>query len=146
MIEKIQKKATKIPNSLKNFTYEERLRLLSLPSLEFRRFREDLIATFKICKTQFLSDHIFQFKTSPTRGHIWSLFKTRNHTKYTKSSLANRVFEHWNSLPNGIENFSLNQLKAQIDKQFCLQRYGASLVAPSIEAPGSRLDSLQGAC
>ena len=68
MIEKIQKKATKIPNSLKNFSYEERLRLLSLPSLEFRRFREDLIPTFKICKTQFFVRPYFPIQSLSHQG------------------------------------------------------------------------------
>jgi ribonuclease P/MRP protein subunit RPP40 len=44
-IEKIQRRATKIP-SLKGLSYQERFFVLNLPSLEKRRVRGDLIEFF----------------------------------------------------------------------------------------------------
>ena len=109
-------------------SYEDRLKEVHLPSLAFRRFREDIITTFKICNIPFLVSEIFEFKQTPTRGHIWSLYKTRTKSKFMKSSLRNRVFSSWNGLPDGLENFSLNQLKTLLDKHFYLGRYGSSSV------------------
>ena len=49
-LEKIQKKATKIPNKLKNMSYEYRLKALGLTKLEERRRRGDLIYMYKLNK------------------------------------------------------------------------------------------------
>ena len=47
-IENLQRRATKIVPEIKDLSYEERLRELNLPTLEYRRRREDLIQMFKI--------------------------------------------------------------------------------------------------
>ena len=49
-IEKVQRHFTKRIHSVKNLEYEDRLRVLKLPSLEFRRVRGDLIEVYKILK------------------------------------------------------------------------------------------------
>jgi hypothetical protein len=117
-IEKIQRKATKIPRGLSKLSYEDRLKKLNLPTLEFRRLREDIITIFKICKLPFLSDQILTFKKSSTRGHNLSLFKQRYTTKISRGSISNRVFEIWNKLPNQLPTFTLNQLKSCLSRQF----------------------------
>jgi len=50
LIEGVQRKATKLITSLKEKTYEERLRLLNLQTLETWRVRGDLIEVFKMFK------------------------------------------------------------------------------------------------
>ena len=50
MIEKVQKRATKLIVTIANQTYEERLRHLNMPSLLHRRRRGDMIEMFKIMK------------------------------------------------------------------------------------------------
>ena len=47
-IENVQRRATKYLPTLKNMTYEERLKKLNLPTLQYRRMRGDLIETYKI--------------------------------------------------------------------------------------------------
>ena len=49
MIEKVQRRATKLVSSLRELSYEERLRKLKLPTLAYRRLR-DLIQVYKIMK------------------------------------------------------------------------------------------------
>jgi len=47
-LEKVQKRATKLISSLKHNSYEERLRILHLPTLKFRRIKGDMIEVYKI--------------------------------------------------------------------------------------------------
>jgi len=49
-LEGVQRRATKLITSIKNKTYEDRLRLVNLTTLETRRLRGDLIEVFKILK------------------------------------------------------------------------------------------------
>ena len=46
-IENVQRRATKYLPTLKNMTYEERLKKLNLPTLRYRRMRGDLIEPTK---------------------------------------------------------------------------------------------------
>ena len=49
IVESVQRHFTKCIIGTKYLSYKERLKFLGLPSLEFRRFRGDLIETYKIC-------------------------------------------------------------------------------------------------
>ena len=48
IIEAVQRRATKLVPTLKNLSYEERLRKLDLPTLVYRRSRRDMVETYKI--------------------------------------------------------------------------------------------------
>ena len=50
LIEGVQRRATKLISDLKDKSYENRLRILNLTTLETRRLRGDLIEVFKIFK------------------------------------------------------------------------------------------------
>ncbi len=47
-LERIQQAATKLPESLRDYTYEERLERLDLTTLETRRERGDLIMMYRL--------------------------------------------------------------------------------------------------
>jgi hypothetical protein len=49
-LEKVQRRATKIPTKLSRLSYDQRLAELGLTSLKDRRVRGDLIQMFKIMK------------------------------------------------------------------------------------------------
>ena len=48
MIDNVQKRATRLVERLRTLTYEERLRVLRIPTLEYRRQRGHAIKIFKI--------------------------------------------------------------------------------------------------
>jgi len=49
-LERVQKRATKLIPELSNKPYKDRPMALNLPTLKYRRYREDMIELFKIVK------------------------------------------------------------------------------------------------
>ena len=47
-IERVQKRATKLVYNVRNTSYIDRLRVLKIPSLTYRRFRGDMIQVYKL--------------------------------------------------------------------------------------------------
>ena len=56
MLERVQHRATRIVLGLSNLRYEERLRILNLPTLEYRRNRGDAIEVFKYLHGKYTVD------------------------------------------------------------------------------------------
>ena len=119
-IETVQRKFTKYIKGMHHMSYENRLRIIKLPSLEYRQLRGDLIQVFKIAKNFYdpiSTESIFDFETSSRlRGHMYKINKQiTNKTKY-KNFFSNRIINSWNSLPNHIiDAKSINEFKNKID-------------------------------
>ena len=79
-LEKVQKRATKMIPQLSKFSYEDRLRHLNLPTLEYRRFRGDMIQVFKIVCGFHDVDSVVKFNMHDnicnTRGNIYKMQQT----------------------------------------------------------------------
>ena len=63
-IESVQRNFTKRIIGMKDLDYHERLKILKIPSLEFRRFRGDLIEMYKICHKLYdpiTTNELFEF-------------------------------------------------------------------------------------
>ena len=78
LIESVQRRYTKRIIGAEHLSHKERLKLFDLPSLEFRRFRGDMIETYKM--THKLYDYkvfsrLFTLQESITRGHDFKLVK-----------------------------------------------------------------------
>ena len=74
-VEKVQRRATKMVNEVKELSYEDRLRALQLPSLLHRRRRGDMTCTYKLITGKFKMNKDDFFKTSKltTRGHNFKI-------------------------------------------------------------------------
>ena len=122
LLEKVQKRATKLVPALKDKPYEERLVALNLTTLETRRIRGDLIEAFKILKgiDNIAVERFFTLSNvHNTRGHSLKLFKLTCNLDVRKYSLAYRVVNIWNSLTDEvIACDSITSVKSRLDKFF----------------------------
>ena len=107
-IENVQKRATRFIPGLKGLSYEERLRVLKLPTLTYRRLRGDLIETYKILTCKYDQDVCKDFlklrEDSARRGHNLKLFKLRSNNNLRARSFPHRTVNVWNILPQEVVN------------------------------------------
>jgi len=129
-IEKVQRRATKLISGCSKLSYEDRLKITGLPTLEARRDRGDLIEVFKILKGYSKVDYkkFFQLAGScKTRGNKYKLLKSRSRLDIRKHFFSQRVVNEWNKLPNTVvEAQSVNSFKNKYDNYVKLQKVANS--------------------
>ena len=81
LLEKVQRRFSKMINNMEGLSYEERLRRLNLWTLEERRNRQDLMKVFKISQGKsiigFEDLFVLDKNNKGTRGHNLKLSKAR---------------------------------------------------------------------
>ena len=121
-LERVQRRATRLVADLRLCTYEERLRILKLPTLYFRRRRGDMIAVYQLFHGGMSLDADELLKRTryhATRGHEWKLDKPRVRTASRKQAFSVRVVNEWNSLPAQVVSApTLSQFKAELDSHW----------------------------
>ena len=130
-LEKVQRRATKIVPFLHDKPYEERLRILNLPTLAERRLRGDMIEVFKIMKgfenvdrTQFFK-LVNEVTPYDTRGHQYRIWSPQSSSLTRRKHFDIRILTHWNKLPEKVVNSkSVNEFKNKLD--FHTKRQGTS--------------------
>jgi hypothetical protein len=95
LLEKVQRRATRMMVENKTLSYEERLKSLHLTTLETRRLRGDLIEVFKILRNMEGTDSNLYFKLSSTglRGHSLKLYKQEARLDVRKYFFSHRVVD-----------------------------------------------------
>lgn len=118
-LEKIQRKASRLPYGRRRPSYPDRLLLMDLQPFLSRRERGDAIITFRALKGLFPLNLEFLFTKNTNvhlRGHDLKLSRERCSTVARANFLSNRIVGTWNSLPPEVINSaSVNVFKNKFD-------------------------------
>ena len=123
ILERVQKRATKMIEGYKNMCYEDRLSNTGLMKLEKRRARGDLIQAFKMIKGIDKVDyrHFFEIadteRSHKTRGHNLKIIKVGCKKDIRKHFFSQRVINAWNGLSQFVvDAVTVNAFKNRLDK------------------------------
>ena len=132
MLEKVQRRATKLIPGIRHLSYPERLQKMGLYSLEQRRVRGDLIETYKILNGMERINLSGMFTISShvrSRGHSFKLYKPalKKGLNFRKNFFSYRVISTWNSLPASVVMAKdTNQFKNNLDSFWKENGYGVA--------------------
>ena len=120
-LEKVQRRATKLVQGLKDLPYEQRLKELGLYSLNYRRTRADMLTVYKLIHgyIDIKMENILQLdKHSDTRGHNFKLVVPKNcNTDIRRNAFSYRVAVPWNKLNvNIVDSLNPQEFKRNYDK------------------------------
>jgi hypothetical protein len=142
LLEGVQRRATRMVPELKGLDYEDRLRRLKLPSLQYRRARGDMIEAYKHLQGHYTTNQSLLELHGPstTRGHNLKLKKKYARTSLRRHFFSNRIVDLWNSLPSNTVNApSINSFKNRLDKNLASFTYSRN--PPTPPNPGTRYES-----
>ena len=118
-LEKVQWRATKLVQGMRNVPYEERLSRLGMTSVEERLQRGDFIMTYKMLtgKVKLDLEHFFErSQEERTRGHHLRLTKKRARLHARGDFFSHRVMSPWNALPEEVVSAATtNSFKNRLD-------------------------------
>ena len=104
----------------KNLSYENRLKMLNLSTLTYKRFRGDMVETYKILNNIYDKDVVPLLALNnnvKTRGNSFKLSVNRAHLNFKKFYFTIRIVNKWNSLLDTVITApNINIFKNKLDE------------------------------
>ena len=127
MLEKVQRRATKLVPSLYDLPYDQRLLRLGLYPLKDRRQRGDMIMVYNLLtgRVDMDSGKLCQFHSGShsTRSHNYQLRGQTCKTEMRKNAFSQRIILPWNQLDHfTVAAPTIDSFKERYDKA-CLSQY-----------------------
>ena len=120
LLERIQRRATKMIQGMEHLSYEDRLRELGLCSMEKRRLRGELRAAFQYLKGNYRKEgdrHFIRLCGDRTRGNGLKVKEGRLRLDVRKKSVTVWVVRHWHRLPRDVVDApSMETFNARLDQ------------------------------
>nr|VZI39668.1 unnamed protein product [Spirometra erinaceieuropaei] len=135
ILEKVQRRATKLVSGQWSLPYETRLANLDLFPLSYRQLRGDLIQAFRIVRNQScclaFGDFFELATTTNLRGHPLKLRVAGARLDTRKFFFSNRVVAAWNALPEDVVmSGSVDTFKWRLDQHCSAHHNNAGLRPP----------------
>ena len=112
-LERCQEVATKYVHGLKGKSYNERLQVLDLPTLESRRLRQDFIEIYRCLHSD--AEYNIQCRSEP---RLYTLVKGKNLEPVRANFLFERSGHQWNLLSEEtVSADSIDSFKRKLDKE-----------------------------
>ncbi|KFW09654.1 hypothetical protein N327_11196, partial [Fulmarus glacialis] len=119
LLERVQRRVTKMVRGMERLSYEERPRQLGLFSLKKRRLQGDFIAAYQSLKGASKKDGNKLFSRAccdRTRGNGFKLKESKIRLHIRKKSFTMRVVKPWHRLPREVVDApSLETFKVRLD-------------------------------
>ena len=124
VLEKVQRRFTRILPIYRELSYRERLEKYNLHSLFARRLYSDLVTVFKIVHghIDIDSSKLFTFEVdSRTRGHNFKIREVYAHLDTRKYWFSVRIVPAWNALPySAVNAASVQVFKSELRSHFSM--------------------------
>ena len=127
LIESVQRRATRMVSSLRQFSYEDRLQKLNIPTMKFRRATGDLLEVYKHLNFYDKSAIANRFvsRTRPSRRHGQELqrhFAEDGFKGVQSNSFYFRSIKPWNNLPRNVVSIHVfkKRLNEHLKSQKCV--------------------------
>ena len=121
-IEKVQQRATKLVPGIADLPCDVRMKSLTLPSLEYRRRRGDMIETWKRFNGYYDDEYKWLIRDDNVKNlkyHNRKLFKKRLEKGNISNSFGVRVVDDWNKLPAAVVNApTMDCFKNRLDRHW----------------------------
>ena len=108
-LERVQRYFTSKISFCSTFTYSQRLSMLSLHSLQFRRTVADITFLYSLVSGGYeisLAPHLTYINPSITRGHNLKILPPLLHYTHSLQNFLSRSAPIWNALPTSAFNFT----------------------------------------